>query len=741
MNLRLLSSACVLAITAVCGPAFAQTPSSGEAVTVEDLVVTAQRREENLQDVPIAVSAITGETLEKAKIESAYDVVKAAPALTVNRSVGYAIPFLRGIGSPNISLGDEPSVASYVDGFYQGPALSAVLPFNNIERVEVLKGPQGTLYGRNATGGLINIITKNPSESFFAKGTVGYGNYDTIQADAYVTGPIADNVRADLAVRYKDQGKGFVRNLWTGNRIGEEDLFAIRGKVVMDLTDDVSLTVTGEYSDLDNTIASAQPVLTGSKPIAALVGGLYSTNPRETYNTIDPIFNVKAYGATATLRADLGSVNFVSMSQYRRYTSSNQIDADATSADGVAFIDRPDHTPVRFNLPTFSFNSDTAMPYFWTQEFQLLSDTDGPLSWIAGLFGQSSREGYGSLDSRLSVTAPAVSHIFTKSDTKAVAAFAQGTYAFDSGLSLTAGGRYSWEKKSIVGRSENAANVVTARTDKEKTFKAFTYRLSADYRVNPELLVYASASKGFKSGVYIGGSINASPPVNPEKLYAYEVGFKSDPSNKLRINGTAYYYNYKDVQFYAKDPITELSTLQNAGSAELYGVEGELVARPIEGLTIRAAAAWEHAKYKDFIDAQVFREDDQGALANRGGRVVYFVKADGAQMVRTPKFTGNVSAVYDMPMANGAELSFGANAYYNGGYPFDPAGGVNQKKYAVVDGSVTWKAPGGNWSAAVWGKNLFNELFIESVTDGARNLRIGYSIPRTFGVTFTVQTR
>lgn len=734
-----------IAATALLGSA-ATLPQEGEATAapvavndaaqaqppegIADIVVTAQRREERLQNVPIAITAISAEQLQLARVESAYDLTKVAPTLTVNKSAVYAVPFLRGVGTTNILVGDEPSVATYVDGFYKGPALAAILPFNNIERIEVLKGPQGTLYGRNATGGLINLITTAPRDTFFAKGSVGYGNFDTFEADAYVTGPISNAIRADLSARIREQGKGYVRNLFTGNRIGEDDVFATRAKVAVDMSEAVKLTVTADYAKAENDMGAAQSNLPGTVPIGALVGGLFSTRPYFTYQNIDPVSSVESFGATATLRAELGAVDVVSMTQFRNYTSQNTLDADGSSDDGRPGQVVPGIGTV--GLATLSFVSPTKMPYFWTQEFQLLSAGDGPFSWIVGAFGLSSREKYDPLSLQFRVTGPAAAVVRSRGDTRALAGFAQGTYRFDDRLSLTLGGRYSWEEKKMVG-SQTAGATVT-RTDKEKTFNAFTYRASLDYRVDPAVLLYASASKGFKSGAFNTNTIDNTPAVDPETLYAYEIGFKGDPARWLRINGSAFFYDYNDIQFYAQAPGTGTATLQNAAGAHLWGVELDIEAVPTRGLTLRAALAAEGSEYTSFGAAQIY------VPGPSAGQVQRFVDATGREVIRTPGFTGNLGATYIADFASGGGITLAVNGYHNAGYNFDPAGVVRQRPYTVFDGSVTYRLPGERFSVMAWVKNLNDELFIESITSGTRNNRVGYAPPRTFGVTLRAQT-
>lgn len=748
------------ASTAAIGLALVASQASGQeageatntetpAVGIEDIVVTAQRRNENLQNVPIAITAVSSEQLENAKIESSYDLVTVVPALTINRSAIYAVPFLRGVGTTNIIVGDEPSVASYVDGFYQGPSAAANLPFNNIERVEVLKGPQGTLYGRNATGGLINLITTAPRDSFAARGSIGYGNFDTVEADAYVTGPLSSAVRADLAMRFRDQGKGYVRNRFNNNRIGEDDGFALRGKIAIDLSETATLVIGADYNNARNNQGTAQSIQPGTAPVGAINGAQFSTVPRETFMNFDPIGSVKSWGVNSTLRAELGEVTLVSMTQYRHYDSDNDLDADASSADNLPAQIYPGAG--RQN-PAFYFHSPTDMPYFFTQELQLLSNGDGPFSWIVGGFGQISEERYKPLAFRIAAdpATPTFVSIFADARTRALSTFGQLSYELGGGVKLTAGGRMTWEKKAVdarqyVGPFNPATSIPAVVQDTSKSWSAFTYRLAADWQANDDLLLYASASKGFKSGTYNTGAISATAtPVNPETLYAYEVGFKSDPSTTLRVNGSVFYYDYKNIQFFAQ--LGNTSALLNAGAAELYGAELEAIWRPFVGFSINAAATYEHSEYTNFPSALVYLPFLAGpngqpnfAAPMAGGQSTYFLDAAGKPVVRTPKFTGNLTATYEADFGNRTGLTLSANGYHNSGYNFDPLGIVKQKSYSLLGASATYRFADDRYSVSVWGRNLTNETYLESVTSGNRNSRVGYNAPRTYGVTFRAE--
>ena len=485
--MALIAGSCVSG-TAMAADEQAGTPSTAPEATsateadtgIADIVVTAERRSQRLQEVPITITAVTATQLASQGVTNAFEISKITPSLVTGRQVGFGTPFMRGIGSTSVQIGDEVSVASYVDNFYQGTSITSQLPFNNVERIEVLKGPQGTLYGRNAVGGLINVITKAPSHEFGLDASVGYANFDTLTANGYVTAGLSENIAASLSAVFRNQGKGYSRNLITGGTAGREDYEAVRGKVLVEFGENNSLTVGGGFAHSNNNIANVNSPYPGSVPLAAQVPGIiYGQRRGEYAASLEPRFEVRQYDINATLKLDLGFANFTSLSQYRKVSSINQVEGDGTSADGIlalpqeGVVTREDGSPGRVGDPlatgentpfvipgTFSYYNPTKTPFFITQELQLTSKDDGPVRWIVGGFFQSSKDKWDPLELDFSQAAvPAgtnfhgtpVASFNAFQSTQALAAFAELTYKFDNGLSLTGGVRYSTEKKTTGG--------------------------------------------------------------------------------------------------------------------------------------------------------------------------------------------------------------------------------------------------------------------------------------------------
>ncbi|API59700.1 hypothetical protein BSL82_10525 [Tardibacter chloracetimidivorans] len=708
---------------------------------IADIVVTAERRADRLQDVPIAITAATANQLKAQGVVDAFDIGKITPSFNSNRTIGFGTPIMRGVGSTNITLGDEPSVATYVDGFYQGVSAGAQLPFNNIERVEVLKGPQGTLYGRNATGGLINIITRIPKSELSIEGQAGYASYDTITADAYVTGGLADGLSSDLAVTFRDQGQGYSRNLLTGKSAGRSEYVAVRSKTAWDFSAANSLVIGLSYAKSKNDIANVNLPLPGTAPLLAGPGILYGRKRGEFASNLTPRFDVEEYGVNATLRLDLGFANLVSLSQYRRLDIKNEVEGDGTSADGVLSTTQLGITPglpagseltPQLVIPaSFSYDAPQEVPYFVTQELQLVSNDGGPFKWIVGGYYQTSKDEYApALLLNFQVDAPPLASFAVGQSTRAAAAFAQGSYTLSSGLSFTGGVRYSTEKKSLTGSASSLnelGSYDTIPADQSKRFNSFTYRAAIDYRINRKLLLYATTNKGFKSGLFNASSI-AAPAVSPETLYAYEAGFKADPNAFLRINGSIYYYDYKDLQTFAVDR-QGIAFLQNAGGAEMYGVELAVEAIPYGGLNLRASLGLEHARYQNFANAQVLIPSPSG------GNYTTQENVSGNKMLRTPEITGNIGATYSFALKSEGTLTLNASAAYSGEYFWDAGNRFQQSAYVLVDLSARFSTPDDRWNVRVWGKNVTDKAYAIYGNADTRYFSVGFGEPATYGVT------
>lgn len=699
---------------------------------LEDVVVTAQRRSERLQNVPIAISAATAEKLENAGITSTQALTLVTPGLTIPQTSGYAQPRIRGVGSSVNGPGFEPPVATYIDGVYMAAAPTTLMTLNNISRIEVLKGPQGTLFGRNATGGLIQVVTKDPNQTPSGDIRLTYANYRNVTADAYVTGGITDSLAADLAVRYEHQGRGWGTNLGTGNPIGLLDHdFAGRAKLLFQPAEGTSISLTVDYEDRISSRQTQRPVdrfypLTYNNPLFGgpfPLGGDYDIN-----SEIDPITKLKAGGASLQVNRQVGSVSVQSITAYRRSKYDLLLDTDYLPLSIVKV-------------------HDVAKNEQFSQELQFSSTGSGPLKWVGGLFYFRSDDKNNPLFVEFGPSlaspvpfAPVLINITDRQITDSFAGYAQATYEVLRDTHLTLGGRYTYEQKRVSGLTgfSIAGNLVAttpvpdpALGNSDKlTFRRFNYRISLDHQITPDILAYASYSTGFKSGGF-NLLVPGDPAYKPEKIGAAEAGLKTELfDRRVRLNTSVYDYIYKNLQVgrYKNSNIS----IYNGARAEIYGfdLDGEFVMT--DHLSLSAGFAYTHARFKSFPIAD-FVVPVNGCVPVLGG--VCTGSANGKTLPFTPTTTFNVGADYEVNLPGGSSLALNAT-YYRSSRFFGASDNVTyQPAYDIVNASVTWTDASGRLSARAWGKNLGKTLYTTMILQSTAGNVFAYGEPRTYGLT------
>ncbi|KRB85490.1 hypothetical protein ASE00_01455 [Sphingomonas sp. Root710] len=635
------------------------------------------------------MSALSSEQLAAKGVAGTLDIASATPGLTYTQVGGTAAPRIRGVGSTTAIAGNENSVATYVDGVYYASSNTTLLSLTNIDQVAVLKGPQGTLFGRNATGGLIQITTLDPKQEFSGKLTGGYGNKDTVTGSMYVTGGLADGVAADLAVYYRNQRDGFGRNLTTGADTGDSKEFAVRSKWKFELGPDTKLTISGDYVDAHMAGLDRRPV-TGSTPqVSAPFNGVPFTGGKwDTYSNISPSYTNRQGGGSVNLTHSFDGFDFVSLTAYRDSTSRLIFDIDTFPAAVIQ---------------TNNLVRDTQ----FSQEFQLISKSSGPFVWTAGAYYIWYHGNYKDVNIRLPT---ALQRFESGQRTKSPAIYAQGTYKFDERTSLTIGGRYSWETRKLDASGTTTviatgAVIPTIATGKISVNKP-TWRVALDHRFNPDVLVYASYNRGFKSGGFNAASLLSPPnPFLPEKLDAYEVGLKSDLLDRhLRVNGSAFYYDYSNIQ--VSSFINGLIRVSNAAKARIYGFDLEVTAKPTDELTLTSGVSVLNSKFRDFPGAQLSTPNATG-----GGNTIGSFNAKGNDIPYTPRWTLDLGFNYRVPLSSGSVVLNGAWFHSDGWYS-DPDNRLQQRPYDLLNGSISWNiGEDERLSVAVWGRNLTNEAY------------------------------
>ena len=705
-------------------PALAQEQATSPqpVAPTAEIVVTAQRRAEAQVDVPITVTTLSSEQLSTANVQQLTDISKITPALRFDRQSQFVQPTIRGIGTGITTAGGGSNVGIYIDGFYSPNPAAADIQLLNVQNIQVLKGPQGTLFGRNTTGGAILVQTAEPSTETAARAKVRYGRYNEVNAQAYATFGISERVAIDVEGGYQ-RGDGWVRDISNGGKGGDYRNWSIRFGVKADLTDDVSILLRYQHSNVNDprselTNAYVDPDL-GVTVANFATPGSFTTNP----NAYAPGANQRFSRSNRdvlqlTITADLGFADFVSYSQYRTE------DGD-TSED----LDQIGLTIFQLGLPVIDRT--------YSQELLLTSKPGTSLQWTAGLFAFKNTDQYITyLDNALTTTGVRTRLGGSAAPTYSYAAFLDATYEINPQLFITAGARYAHDEV------KNA--YYNPRFSSQKNFVAdvsgdrVTPRVVVRYKPTNNTSVYASFTKGYKAAIIdVGGSCQNAPficsDVKPETINAYEVGFKYD-TRALSFESAAYYYDYKNLQV----SLFRDSTAQivNAATSEIYGLEAALRYKVTPAFEISGGANYNHARYKTFQNAPIYLRCP--TVAGCGGGTSFFINTGttltDVHMQRAPDFTGNVGANYTMDL-RGGELALSGNFYYTSKFFFSPSGTqFPQKAYETLSLRAEWTDPSDRFSFAVWGDNVTNSRYVTQVQYNSFGIGSTWSQPVTYGV-------
>ena len=787
--------------------AVAQAPPPPPAQTevqqggLEEVIVTANKRSENMQDVPIAISALTADEAGKIGVVNGQTLAQVIPGLQLNRQTNGSTPFLRGVGNPSTQAGTEPAVAMYVDDVYYGSSAAALSNYNSISRIEVLRGPQGTLFGRNATGGVISVFTKDPTPEPALDVSLGYGNYDTISGSLYATGGLGDNFSANIALYGEDQDDGWGTNFTTGNDAYTYNNYGGRIKLLWDVGDATSVLFNVDYDDYENQ----QAVFFRPAPGTRSSAGASSTPPPGLYDSfenLDPIAAVEMYGASAKIKHEFSFADFVSISAYRWAEAEQHFAQDGSSIH-------------RLN-PLLIYETDT-----WTQEFQLLSPADSRISWVGGLFylndsstvdpfhftGILTTAAIGIFDP--SLIGEAFRGANSEQSTESYSAFFQTTVPIGEQFDITAGIRYTDDERSMSGYRINrmpdgtlSPRVYARNSGLSDSWSSVTGRLAFDYKFTDDFMAYVAWNRGFKSGLFntiippdFGPAILApgvptiDPPVEPEDIDAYTLGFKSELfDNTVRLNAEAFYYKYENLQLQQVLIIPGGGTatrLTNAAKATIQGIDIDLLWQATDQLSITAAVEFLDGEYDDFPDGQYFIHgvSPGGPPANlppgtpvAGGNCGFSLAAppapapcgaaalgalppnydpatghwnlEGNETIQTPPFSATLTVDYVVPMTAG-DLDFAVNFSHSGDYFFDADNGFgqispsqpgnnHQDEYDIINASVTWYSDDDDWSVRLWGKNLTDEEYFSFGNETATITKKTPAPPLTYGVTLSM---
>jgi iron complex outermembrane recepter protein len=692
----LLTGASALAIASA-EPAMAQTGAGAGSTQVEEIIVTAQKREESLQRTPIAISAYSEKALAARAVTDVQGLAQAAPGLSYNKVSNFVQLSIRGVSLEQINLGGEPGVALHQDGVYLARPFVGDATFADLARVEVLRGPQGTLYGRNATGGSVNLISNEPTADASGRASLTLGNYDRIRGEVLVNGALGDRMQARVSVVH-DERDGYIRDLKNNRRVDDQDVWSARASLGVDLSPDVRLLLIGDYSREDD----AGPIFdVGSIPgTAPALGGRVTPDKRTLFIDGPAENDIKTGGLTARLTWKMASATLTSTSAWRDSRFHLQSDLDGTD----------------FNLISENLREDAEQ---WSQELQLASNGDGPLQWLVGVYGFTEK---GHLDYRFPFPIAATTISFlAHQDTDVLAAYGQASYALTDRLKATVGLRYSHEEKS--GQTDRVLFVASSAIMEGK-WSAWTPKFGLEYQIDEARMVYASVARGFKAGGLNTGSLQTEP-YDPEYVWSGEVGSKNRLADgRLQLNVSAFIYKYDDLQ--VNQFAVGQTFITNAASARGKGVELEFIGKPAAAVTLDGSATWLDATFDNFVTGDSFRPA-LGQLDLHGNR-----------LPRAPKFTATLGAQYEASLANGGTLTLRGDYAHRSSIFFTPFNTSFAKAPSTdtLNARAAYGTPGGRWQIALFGRNLTKELTIQTITVSGINggtIEL-YGPPRTFGV-------
>ena len=695
-----------LALLVVAQPAVAQG-------SLEEIVVTAQKRAESLEDVPVAVAAFSAQAIEKYGITDTQRLQAITPGLVYSSTGPLSQPFLRGVGTRLALAGLDVSVATYVDDRYVNRISTSTLEFADIERIEVLKGPQGALYGRNATGGAIRVITKGVEDELGGEIGVTVGNFGQQKISGSVSGPISEDFGFRLTGMYSKRD-GYVDNL-TPVGLSELDFLdykALRGKLRWDISETVSATLTLDWWDRNDSVAS--DVVDLSPPglnVGTALGGFSGTNPDEAATELAQKNIGDELSGQLRIEADLGAVSLVSASSYAGSDLIWAVDSDGTS------------TPT---LDVIVFEDNLS----YSQEFQLLSNTDGNLEWLLGAYYFHEQLTY---DATIDVGLPVWLSVTPQDiETDAMALYGQVTWNFNDAWALSVGGRFSDEEKEATNYpSPNAPVTINAPFNAKDSWSEFTPKVTLEFAPG-DTMYYLTYARGFKSGGFNYAAASADP-LRPEILDTLEFGLKGRYlDNQLSVNASLFLYDYTDLQVTrAAAGANAVLTTENAADAEIRGLDVDIAWAATEALTLNFGASFLDSEYEEYdANAKVF----QGTP----GMIDIFYDARGESLLRAPDLSYFASLNYDVDLANGY-MPISLTYSYKDDYIFDfiaePETTVlEQEGYGLVSARIGYVSEDERWEAALWGNNLTDEEYFDDIVANGRGLRGSYAPPRTYGI-------
>ncbi|HEY0147778.1 MAG TPA: TonB-dependent receptor [Allosphingosinicella sp.] len=736
----------------------AQQPADDAATTALDdegqdtgtgeIIVTARRTEESLQRVPAAVSAFNERTLDRLQAQDTTGLQGAVPNLNIVQGRGSSNAtniYIRGIGQPDALQTFDPAVGVYVDDVYISRIRGTQLDLLDLERIEVLRGPQGTLYGKNTIGGAFKVVTRKPGQEFRANASLAYGSYDQLELKASASGPVTDTLAAGFAVM-RSRRDGYVEDRVLDREYNDKNTIAARGALAFTPSSRFRFDVSVDYSRDDAALSVGAPVNELRYLLAPTVVSLPLERPLEDYDftarispTLPNETKLRHWGVSGIATYDLtDALTFKSITAYRDLVTRDYIDIDAT----------------QLQVGDVQVNVDQ---HQISQELQLAYSSDR-LSGVAGLYYlkediTSHQEAYGD-----NVLFPGVTFFRSIDDdleTTSMAAYANGSFSITDALRISAGLRYTREEKDYFRTTSTQSNFTVGGvpilnatyvfSPDEGVWEDLSPTVSLDYQFGPRTMAYARYSKGFKSGGFNGraNSVAESTAYDPEEVDSYEVGLKTTIANQLRLNFAAFHNDYTNFQARVSGtdevngiPTAVLSVI-NAGKLRIRGAELEANWTPIDNLLLDAQIGYLDAEYREFND-------------------VRFTATGGSRAFQTPAFapdwTMRFGAQYTAQLGNSGTLTIGGQTRYRSETALAVDNtfintttrieGLYQDGYWLHDARLVWEDASRKFSVGIYGQNLADKTY---KTEGQEFSSVGnirtvyFGAPRTFTLRLTAR--
>jgi len=747
------------------GPVLAQTEANDGNV-LEEVMVTAQCRKENLQTTPVAVTAVTGQTIENNRIFDMFDLANSTPSFSLTANTPLDLEMnIRGVTNTRLDAPTaDPSVGLFVDDVYIGRTGGMNVDFYDIDRIEIIRGPQGVLLGKNVVGGALSVNSKAPEFENSGSVMVSLGNYSSVLVNGYVTGALTE----DLAGRFSFQSRthdGYAHDLLNDRELENLDSRQFRGQLLYQPDDSIfSARLVIDYNDDStngiNVVAIADDV-GGLQPWSNLRDFLGLTDPRvsvpeRSQYAGDDFFLTQLLereGGGFSLKMDwaFAGSTLTSITGYRDVTTKQLYDQTGGGPDVFdTLFDFNDFLAFNPVAATFLFSEpvreDTDINQF-SQELRLTSDTDSQWDWIVGAYYKHDEidkldRFFGEVRSGTPAlaTLSGESHWDNRGEMDSIAGFAQLGYQFNEAWKLTVGGRYTKDDKSgfIEGIQVATGDRFTPddlapltplqrpfATSYGDTWSEFTPQGILEFQPNDDWFFYGSISTGFKGGGYEDTPANevaANIPFDPETVTNYEAGFKSTlMDGRMRLNATAFYMDYKDLQVQQTNEDCLCNITDNASNAEITGIEVEFQWLATDGLILTASGSMLDHEYVDFVE-------------NSG------VDSSGNKLQRTPD--NQFSIAFDYTFGSGKladALNFNMSYYWQDELYWQPANLNTEDSYGLMNARLTYEPPGSSWSTSLWIKNISDELYRTNIIPFFGEEVSQFGPPRTYGVDLRIR--